>query len=80
MHGDNPPRVVTGIPPRLAGDQGPIQMVGCTMLSAQLFQDATSGAMCIDMMTCSMNLVGMGIGPTVDDHSIPALLDEVDLD
>ena len=28
LHGDNPPRVVTGIPPELAEDQGPIHMVG----------------------------------------------------
>ena len=40
---DNLPWVVTGIPPELAEDQSPIQMVGSTMFSTQLFQDVTSG-------------------------------------
>ena len=55
-------------------------MVGSSMLSMQLFWDVTSGAMCIDMMMCSMNLVGMALIPMVDDHPIPALLEETDSD
>ena len=54
-------------PPELAEDGGPIQMVGSTMLSAWLFQDVTSGAMFINMVTCSMNLIGIGFIPMVDD-------------
>ena len=77
---DNLLMVVAGIPLELAKDQGPIQMVVYTMLSVWLFQDATSGAMCIDMVMCSMNLVGMGIVPPVDDHPIPTLLEEADSD
>ena len=50
------------------------------MFSTWLFQDETSGAMCIDMVMCSMNLVGVGFIPMADDHSIPTLLDEIDLD
>ena len=50
------------------------------MLSAQLFQDAASRAMCIDMVTCWMSLVGLGIVAPVGDCSFPALLDEADLD
>ena len=38
-------------------------MVGFTMFSAQLFQDMTSRAMCINMVTCLMNLVGVEIVP-----------------
>ena len=72
--------VVTGIHQELVEDQDPIEMVGSTMFSAQLFQDATCGAMCIDMVMCSMNLVGIGSIPMVGDHSIPALLDETDSD
>ena len=80
LHGDNPPRVVTGIPPELAEDQGPIQMVGSSMLSTQLFRDATSGAICIDMVTCSMSLVCIGLNPMADDHHIPTPQEATDLD
>ena len=80
LHGDNLPRVVTGVPPELAEDQGPIQMVGSSMLSAQLFRDTTSEATCIGMVTCSMNLVGMGHNPTMDDCHIPALQEATDSD
>ena len=73
LHGDNLPRVVAGIPPELAKDQGPIQMVGSSMLSTQLFMDATSGAMCIDMVMYLMNLVCMGLNPMEDDHHVPTL-------
>ena len=72
--------MLTGIPPEVAEDQGPIQIVGSTMLCTQLFQNATSRAMCIDMVTCLMNLVGMGIVLPVDDSSIPTLQDEADSD
>ena len=48
-------------------------MVGSSMLSTWLFRDATSGAMCIHMVMCSMNLVGMGPNPMVDDCHIPTL-------
>ena len=48
------------------------------MLSTQLFQYATSRAMCIDKVTCSMTVVGMGIITLADDCSIPTLLDKVD--
>ena len=75
LWGDNPPQVVMGIPPELAKDQGPIQMVGSTLLSAQLFQETTSCTMCIDMVTCLMNLVGVGIIHPADDHLIPTLKD-----
>ena len=53
LHRDGPLRVVTGIALELAKDQGPIQMVGSSMLSTQMFRDATSRAMCIDMVMCS---------------------------
>ena len=76
LHRDNLPQVVTGIPPELAEEQSPIQMVGSTMHSAQLFQSTTSGAMCIDMITCSMNLVDLGTVPPADNCPIPALQDE----
>ena len=77
QHGDNLPRV-DGVPLELAKDQSPIQMGGFTMLSAQLFQDVTSGAMCVGMVICSMNLVGIGFIPLAEDHPIPTLLEEID--
>ena len=80
LHWDNLLRVVAGITPELVEDQGPIQMVGFSMLSAQLFQDAASGAMCIDMVACSMSMVGMGLNPMADDHHIPTLGEATDLD
>ena len=49
--------------PDLAEDQSPIQMVGSSMFSTSLFQYVTSTAMCINMVICLMNLVGMGIAP-----------------
>ena len=80
LYGDNPPWVVAGVLPELVKDQSPIQMMGSTMFSTQLFQDATSGAMYINMVTCSMNLAGMGYIPPVEDHHVPDLLEETDSD
>ena len=71
--GDRPLRIVTGIPLELAEDQSPIQMIGSSMMSAYLVRDLTLGAICIDMVTCSMNLMGMGLNPTADDHHVPTL-------
>ena len=73
---DNPPHEVMGIPLELAKEQGPIQVVGSTMFSARLVQDVISGSTYIDIMTCSMNLVGLGVTPPVGDHSMPTLLGE----
>ena len=80
LHGDSPPRIVTGIPPELANDQDPIQMIWSSMVSACLFRDSASGTMCIDMVMCSMNLVGMGLDHTADGHYIPTLQEVTDLD
>ena len=71
LHGDNLLRVVTGIPLELAKDQGPVQMVGSSMLSTWLFRDATSGTMCIHMVMHLMSLVGLGLNPMVDDCHVP---------
>ena len=54
-------------------------MVGSTMYSTQLFQDVTSSAKYIDMVTCLMSLVHVRIVPLVDNCPIPALQDEEDL-
>ena len=66
-------RMVASISTDMAKDQDSIQMIGSSMVSTCLFRDSASGAMCIDMVTCSMSLVGMGLDPTVDDHHVPAL-------
>ena len=50
------------------------------MFSARLFQDANSGTTYIDMVTCSMSLVGLGVTPLVGDCSMPALLGGKDTD
>ena len=73
LHGDSPPRVLTGIPLELAEDQGPIQIVGSSMVSPHLFRDSALGAICIDMVTCSVSLVGMGLDPMMDDCHVPTL-------
>ena len=80
LHGDGPSHVVTGIPLELAKEQGPIQMVGSTMFSARLLQDAVSGTTFIDMVSYSMSLVGLGVTPLVGDCSMPTLLGEEDMD
>ena len=80
LHGDNPPWVIMGVPPELAKEQDPIRMVGSTMLSAQLFQDSMSGATYIDVVTCSMSLVGLGSTPLAVDCCMPTLLGEDDID
>ena len=78
LWGDNPPHEVVGIPPKLAGEQGPIQVVGSAMFSARLVQDMISGSTYIDVMTCSMSLVGLGVTPLAGDCSMPTLLGEED--
>ena len=71
LHGDNLPRVVSGTVPELADVQGPIQMVGSSMLSTWLFMDATSGVIHIDMVMCSMDLVGVGYIPQQKTTTFP---------
>ena len=80
LHGDDSPCEVTGIPLELAREQDPIWIVGPIMFSAKLFQDTVSGSTYINMMTCSMSLMGLGVTPLVGDHSMPALLGEEDTD
>ena len=53
-------------------------MIGSSMMFAHLVRDLTSGAMCIDMVMCSMNLVGMDLNPMVDDCHDPALQEATD--
>ena len=71
LQGVNPPWEVTGVPPELAEEQDPIWMVGSIMFFTSLFQDVVSGAMYIDMLTCSMSLVCMGFIPSAFDCSVP---------
>ena len=80
LHGDSPPQVVKGVLPELAIEQDSIRMVGSRMFSAQLLQDSISGATYIDMVTCSMILVVLGVTPSAINCSIPALLGEGDMD
>ena len=69
-----------GVPPELAKEQDPIRMMVSMMFSAQLLQDSVSGATYIDMVICSLSLVGLVVTPSVFDHSMPALQGEVDTD
>ena len=73
LHGDSPLRIVASIHQEMAEDWDPIQMIGSIMVSTCLFRDSASGAMCINMVTCSMNVVSMGPDPTADDYHVPAL-------
>ena len=75
LHGDNLPQVVMGVPLELAKEQDSIRMVGSIMFSAWPFQDSMSGATYINMVTCSMSLVGLRSTPLAVDHSMPTLLD-----
>ena len=61
--GDNLPHKVMSIPLELAGDQGTMWIGESMVSSAQLCQDSLSGATCINVMTCSMSLVGLGLLP-----------------
>ena len=77
---DNPPHEVVGIPPELDREQGPIQVAGSSMLSTRLIQDMISGSTYINVMTCSMSLMGLGVTPSVGDCSMPTLMGEEDTD
>ena len=50
------------------------------MISTHLFRDAASGAMCIDRVTYSKRLVGVGLDPMADGHHVPTLQEAIDLD
>ena len=69
-----------GVLPELVEELDPIRLVGSTMFSAWLLQDSMLGAIYINIVTCSMSLVGLGVTPLVVDHSMPALLAEEDTD
>ena len=80
LHGDNPSRIVASIPPEVTKDQDPMQMIGSSMVSTHLFRDSASGTMCIDLVTCSLSLVGVGLDSMVDDHHVPTLQEVTDMD
>ena len=79
LWGDNPPRIITSIP--LGGkDHDPIQIIGSSMLSAHLLRDVASGAMCINLITCSLSVVDMGLNCMADDCPTPAPEEVMDSD
>ena len=78
--GDNSPHEVTGIPPELAKEQGPIQVEGSTMFSTRPVQDVISDSTYSDMMTCSMSIVDLRVTPLAGDCSMPTLLRDEDMD
>ena len=80
LMGDDPPCEVMGIPPELAKEQGPIWIVGPPVFFTGLIQDAISGSTYMNMMTCSMSLVGLRVTPSVGDQSMPTCLGEEDMD
>ena len=80
LDGDSPPRIVTGIPPVEAEDQSPIQMIGFSMVSTCLFIDLASEAKHIDVITCSLSMVGMQLDPTVADCHALTLEEMMDSD
>ena len=63
LHGDNPTRIVTGIPLEEAKGQDPIQMMGSSMVLGHHIRDLVSGVMCIDLVMCSLSLVGIELDP-----------------
>ena len=77
---NNPPCEVVGIPQGLAEEQDPIQVVGSAMFFARPVQDMISSSTYINVMTCSMSLVGLGVTPSAGDCSMPTLLGEEDTD
>ena len=80
LHGDDPPHEAMSIPLEPAKEQGTIWITESMMSSAQFHWDSLLGATCIDVMTCSMCLVGLGVTPSADDCSMPTLLGEEDTD
>ena len=80
LHWDSPPGIIASIPWEVAKDQDPIQMIGSSIVSTHLFRDSASGAMCIDLVMCSLSLVGMGLDPTADDNHVPTLQEVTDSD
>ena len=69
-----------GCSPELAKEQEPIRMAGYPMFFIFLFQDSMSGATYINIVTCSMSLVGLGSTSSAVDCSIPTLLGKEDMD
>ena len=62
LQGDNPPCVAVEVPQELTEVQSPLAgTVTAMIVSTQLCQDVMSGITCIDMVTCSMSLVGLGL-------------------
>ena len=53
-------------------------MLGSSKVSSHLIRGSLSGAMCIDLVMCSLSLVGIGLNPTVVYHHVPALKDAMD--
>ena len=72
--------VFIGITPEEAKDHDPIEIMRSSMITACLFRHLASGAMYIDILTCTLNIVDMGFDAIADDHPIPTLQGTMDLD
>ena len=81
MHGDEPLRMVKGIPPKEAGGQDPLLVMGSSLVSTHLLLDQLSGSTYINIIASSLNLVSLNPSPlSVVDCPMPALEGWKDMD
>ena len=59
--------VIIGILDEEAEDQDPFEVVGSSMMTAHLFRHPSSDKMYIDLLTCTMRVVDLGLSPTAED-------------
>ena len=65
------PTLVMGVLSKEAEDT--YEVMGSLIMVAQLIQHPTSEEMYINMLTCTLSIVGLRLDPLVDDHPALAL-------
>ena len=72
------PTSVICLPPKEARD--PYKVIGSSVTVTQLIWHPILGEMYIDMLTCMLSIVGLGLDPVVEDHHALALQELPDSD
>ena len=60
--------IVISVPPEEAEES--YEAVGSSIMATQLFQHPTSGEMYVNMLTCTLSAVDLGIDPMAEDHPV----------
>ena len=71
LQGEHSLQIVNNVHPEDTEES--YEAVGSSIMATQLFWHPTSGEMYIDMLTCMLSVVDLGVDPMAEVHLFPAL-------